>query len=160
QFAVNAVCRLMRQHVTVALSGDGGDEGFGGYDMYWRIARIAQVQRLPGWLVSAGALPLNSLARLNVISESFPARFNGLAHADDTSIVQQLFCWVREREHKALCRHADVLPVRRLFEPQWDVHLPKGVSRLERLSALTTASNTRLMLPNDFLFKVDVASMK
>jgi asparagine synthase (glutamine-hydrolysing) len=53
-----------------------------------------------------------------------------------------------------------MLPVRRLFEQQWTYHLPAPVSRLEYLSALATEVNIRLILPNDFLFKVDTASMR
>jgi asparagine synthase (glutamine-hydrolysing) len=157
-FAVNAVCRLMRQHLTVALSGDGGDEGFGGYEFYWQIGRIARLQSFPKWIIGAGDLPLVCLARLGQVSTSFPQRFVDMIRADDTSTIQQLFCWVREREHEALCIDTNLLPVRRLFEPQWE--LPTGVSRLERLSAHATEANVRLVLPNDFLFKVDIASMK
>jgi asparagine synthase (glutamine-hydrolysing) len=159
-FAVNAVSKLMRRHVTVALSGDGGDEGFGGYDFYWQIARIARWQKLPRWIWRQGSLFLRPLARLGIVRERLPQRAREIAGADDTAIIQDLFCWVRGEEHKALCRSEDMLPVRRLFESQWEYCLPRHYSRLERLALHTTEVNTRLVLPNDFLFKVDTASMK
>ena len=42
----------------------------------------------------------------------------------------------------------------------WGHQLPSHVSRLERLSAHATEVYGRLLLPNDFLFKVDTASMR
>jgi asparagine synthase (glutamine-hydrolysing) len=159
-FAANAVCRLMRQHLTVALSGDGGDEGFGGYNFYWQIARIARWQTLPVAVWRGAPMALAPLVRFGVVPEHLPQRFRELTGADDTSIMQNLFCWVREEEHRNLCRDRDALSVRRLFEPQWEHHLPRGASRLERLSAHATEVSIRLTLPNDYLFKVDTASMR
>jgi len=65
-----------------------------------------------------------------------------------------------DEEHAALCQDTDLPPVRRLFEPQWDYHLPAHAGRLERLSAHATEVGMRLTMANDYLFKVDAASMK
>jgi asparagine synthase (glutamine-hydrolysing) len=46
-FATMAVARLARRHVTVALTGDGGDELFGGYHYYPLLERLTRVVSWP-----------------------------------------------------------------------------------------------------------------
>jgi asparagine synthase (glutamine-hydrolysing) len=55
-FPTFAVCRAARQHCKVMLSGDGGDECFGGYRQFFSHSRWHWVRRLPGVHLAADLL--------------------------------------------------------------------------------------------------------
>lgn len=159
-FAVNQVCRLMRRHVTVALSGDGGDEGFGGYDWHRQMGQLARATAFPPSLWRLAAVGLRPLARRRLMSPEGVAAVGDLAGADDPAILEYLLSWVGPAAHRALCNGDEMLPVRRHFEPQWEHPHARSASRVERIFSLGSEVGTRLLLANDFLAKVDIASMK
>ncbi|OXR50243.1 asparagine synthase (glutamine-hydrolyzing) [Pusillimonas sp. T2] len=63
QVPLYLISKLARQHVTVALSGDGGDELFGGYNRYLGARRVwLRMQSLPAPLRHAFAAFLRSMS--------------------------------------------------------------------------------------------------
>ena len=165
QLPTYLVSRLARGHVTVALSGDGGDEVFGGYVRYQGIARLAgAARRLPRPLrrLAARAIELVSADAWDMLARPLPHRFKP-SHAGD-----------KIRKGAALLGDDDPLDMYRRvvsYTPEPVRFLPGVIEPadvIERLGGetrgLDTVSKLRLLdtltyLPDDILTKVDRASM-
>jgi len=153
QIPTALLSELTRQHVTVSLSGDGGDELFGGYDQYRRGRRLwGLLGRLPvplrrGLAGVARAVPDFGLGAL---SGDRVRNWAAVLRAETAQgMYRELMSNCREPE--SLVTHAAELETVFTDPRQW-----LGTAHLvERMMFLDLTS----YLPDDILVKVDRATM-
>ena len=164
QIPTHLVSRLARQHVTVALSGDGGDELFGGYNRYRATERLwRNLDRLPRPARRAAGGALHAVP---------PALWNGLIALAPAGRRPAHFGH-RLRKFFATMRDADGFEeVMASFLDEWPGGSPvTGAGPLPATAGFDAAlpavgDVARMMfadavsyLPDDILCKVDRASM-
>jgi len=155
-----AVSRLAAQHVKVVLSGDGGDELFGGYSRYAHDLREAAIRSsIPHFLRSMVLKPLAAIwpkadwlprpLRLKTLMQNL-SRDPAEAYANTVSICRQAM------RRKLLC--PDFSTALHGYQPERSIISAFQKGHRDPLSGMLSA-DTNVLLPDDFLTKVDRASM-
>ena len=169
QIPTALVCAMARRHVTVALSGDGGDEGFAGYSRYVQARDTwGRMSRVPAVLLHAAGRTIQHvpmafweyLAKLSrpIASGKFRADAFGYRML---RLVDRLGCSTPQQLYRHLMSY-------------WLAPMTLGVDGSEPRTVLSEAPqrkgsdqfvdqmmllDTLMYLPDDILVKVDRASM-
>lgn len=147
--------RVTREHVTVALNGDGGDEMFAGYDRYRGMQLAVWLDSLPRVLRQTTALAAGRIPRRGT-SRDVALRVRRLLR---TSLLG------RVERYLGLVGLFDTEQIRALAEPSLLARWPEALGRLalpaegDDPAVWAQEFDRRYYLPDDLLAKVDIASM-
>ena len=161
QIPTHLVAALARRHVTVSLSGDGGDELFGGYRRYQLAPSVARrTRRVPGVAARAGrasitGVPVRMWDRMRPGLGGRAHRAAGLlANGGVDDVYRRVFGTFEGLQlvagHPYDPRTLLPAPERNATQPGDGT--PAAIDRMMRLDALT-------YLPDDICAKVDRAAM-
>ena len=147
------VCEAARRHVTVAISGDGGDETFAGYARYLQLDRRPEAARIPAWVRRGLIAPLTS--RLPFTTPGWNYLHAVGRHVDgELPLTLGIYPYIQAQ----LYSRAFAAQVRGLDAFAHTTALQREVSGLDPVSRYQYA-DTLDYLPNDILVKVDRMSM-
>jgi len=158
------ISELTRRHVAVALSGDGGDEVFCGYNRYVQGQRLEPcIQHVPRGLRQVGAVALRNLSpeAWTAMFRAVPARWRPSMIGDKIHKLADVLPGGREEYYRRLISHWPMPEqvVCTAQEPASLIDEPclsaRTLGPVERMQYLDTAT----YLPDDILTKVDRASM-
>jgi asparagine synthase (glutamine-hydrolysing) len=164
QIPTYLVSRLARQHVTVALSGDGGDEVFAGYNRHVAAGGLLRrLNRVPAPLRAAMARSLKALPpdRWQALFNPLPARLRPRSIGEKLHKLAPLLELDEADQYRRVCSawpNPDELVIGGSERPDPAVdtalrrRFPDTVSWMRYLDLMT-------YLPGDILTKVDRASM-
>ncbi len=146
------VSRLTREQVTVALTGDGGDELFAGYERFYAARLFQKLSILPRPLLLAASAALKRLPEGTAYYDPIK-RARRFAQAAGKPAADAYFDLVRVFSADLL---HEMLPGAKLHSPGLAAYIDGGG---RDPVALILSANMRSYLPDDLLIKADRCSM-